>query len=83
MDKDHVQTIVTKLICREAPDLGTDIPPAERFETLGVDSMTVVDIVAAVERELEIGIPDEELGSISTVERLVDLALAHTRTKEQ
>jgi acyl carrier protein len=82
VDKDHVQSIVTKLICREAPEVGTAVPPTARFETLGVDSMTVVDIVAAVESELEIGIPDEELGSISTVERLVDLALAHTRTKE-
>jgi acyl carrier protein len=76
VDKHHVHSIVTKMICREAPEITSDIPLTASFETLGVDSMTVMDIVAAVESELDIEIPDEELALLSTVEGLVDLALA-------
>lgn len=76
MDKNHVFSIVTKLICREAPETTAPVPPAASFETLGVDSMTVMDIVTAVENELGIQIPDDGLARLSTVEVLVDLALA-------
>ncbi|WP_067793674.1 acyl carrier protein [Actinomadura formosensis] len=76
MDKNHVLSIVTKLIRREAPEITAPIPPAASFEALGVDSMTVMDIVTTVENELGIQIPDDELALLSTVEVLVDLALA-------
>lgn len=52
-----------------------DIPDATPFADLGIDSMMAIEIVADVERELKIQIPEDELGD------LTDLNAVYTKVK--
>ena len=40
---------------------------------LGIDSLNMLEIVGAMERELKIQIPDESLAGIQTVKDLIEL----------
>jgi acyl carrier protein len=52
-------------------DLPEEYPLETRFEDLGVDSMSLMDLVLRVESELGITIPDEELAELRTPARLI------------
>ena len=52
------------------------IPDDAHFKDLGIDSMMGVEIVAAIERQYQIKIPDSELQEISTLNKSYDLVLA-------
>ncbi len=41
--------------------------------SLGIDSLGMLELVGAMERELEVQIPDEQLVGIQTVQQLLDL----------
>lgn len=47
-------------------------PTADLKLDLGIDSLTVLQIVAAIEEEYRITIPDAELGRLRTIEEMVD-----------
>jgi len=47
---------------------------------LGIDSLGMLELVGAMERELEVQIPDDELVGIQTVDQLLDLV--HKRIQE-
>jgi len=40
---------------------------------LGIDSLGMLELVGALERELEVQVPDDELVGIQTVNQLLDL----------
>lgn len=40
---------------------------------LGIDSLQMLELVGAMERELKIAIPDEQLVGIQTVRQLIEL----------
>jgi len=40
---------------------------------LGLDSLQMLELVGAMERELEVSVPDDELVGIQTVQQLLDL----------
>lgn len=40
---------------------------------LGIDSLGMLELIGAMERELEVRIPDDELVGIQTVHQLLDL----------
>ena len=40
---------------------------------LGIDSLGMLELIAAMERELGISVPDEQLVGIQTVRQLLDL----------
>jgi acyl carrier protein len=40
---------------------------------LGIDSLQMLELVGAMERELKIAIPDEQLVGIQTVKQLIEL----------
>lgn len=40
---------------------------------LGIDSLSMLELVAAMERELSVTVPDEQLVGIQTVKQLLDL----------
>ena len=40
---------------------------------LGLDSLQMLELVGAMERELEVSVPDDELVGIQTVRQLLDL----------
>ena len=52
-----------------------EIPDGATFKELGIDSMMGVEIVAAVERQYQIKIPDSELKEISTLNKSYELVL--------
>jgi len=41
-----------------------DVPDATLFSDLGIDSMMAIEIVAEVEREFHLSIPEDELGDL-------------------
>jgi acyl carrier protein len=52
------------------------IPDDTHFKDLGIDSMMGVEIVAAIERQYQIKIPDSELQEISTLTKSYDLVMS-------
>ena len=49
------------------------IPDDAHFKDLGIDSMMGVEIVAAIERQYKIKIPDAELQQVSTLNKSFEL----------
>ncbi|HEX2040123.1 MAG TPA: acyl carrier protein [Acidimicrobiales bacterium] len=45
-------------------------------DDLGADSLDLVEVVMALEERLDIAIPEEELGDITTVGQAIDVVLA-------
>ena len=54
-------------------------PDAHLVEDLGMDSMMALEILAALEKKYRIKISEEELPSITTLNRAVDLAKKYVK----
>jgi acyl carrier protein len=52
------------------------IPDDTHFKDLGIDSMMGVEIVAAIERQYQIKIGDDELKEVSTLNKSYAIVLA-------
>ena len=52
------------------------IPDDTHIKELGIDSMMGVEIVAAIERQYQIKIPDSELQQVTTLNNSLALVLA-------
>ena len=67
------QRVITLLIQRLglAPEAVT--PTAELAEDLGIDSVDAVEFALALERELNVSLPDKIFGDIRTVQDVIDL----------
>jgi acyl carrier protein len=50
-----------------------DIPDRTPFSELGIDSMMAIEIVAEVERQYKVSVPEEELKSLSDFESVYQL----------
>jgi acyl carrier protein len=48
---------------------------------VGADSLSIVELVMALEEEFECEIPDEEAEKITTVQQAVDYILAHPKNQ--
>lgn len=48
------------------------------IDDLGADSLDIVELVMAIEKEFDIEIPDEDAEEISTVKDAVDYILDHS-----
>lgn len=61
------------------------LPDASTLDDVGVDSMSLVDLLFKVEREFDITIPDEALPRIATVGDLVEYVTSQSagRTRER
>lgn len=68
--KDELRALIS-----EIAEVDT-IPDDTHFKDLGIDSMMGVEIVAAIERQYQIKIPDSELKEISTLNKSYELVLA-------
>ncbi len=65
------------LIARSTASSEVDtIPDDTHFKDLGIDSMMGVEIVAAIERQYQIKIPDDELKEVSTLNKSYEIVLA-------
>lgn len=62
------------VIVHVLPELSGKIEGSQRLTAdLGIDSMSIVEIVFQLERQLGIEIPDAEMESAETVQDIVDL----------
>ncbi|MGC5053938.1 acyl carrier protein [Micromonospora sp. DT48] len=52
------------------------INPGDAFVDLGLDSLKLVDLLAAVENHFDIEVPDEEVGNFAKVQDITDFVLA-------
>jgi acyl carrier protein len=50
-----------------------EVPDAESFKNLGIDSMMAIEIVAEVERRYKLKIPEQELEQIKDLDSVVRL----------
>jgi len=77
--KEETVERVRKII---ADNLGVSLeevrPDAAFIDDLGADSLDIVELVMAIEKEFDIEIPDEDAEGISTVQDAIDYILAHT-----
>ena len=70
---------VTKLVCEQLGVKEEEVTSEASFvEDLGADSLDTVELVMALEEEVETEIPDEEAEKISTVQSAVDYIKAHS-----
>jgi acyl carrier protein len=76
------QEIVSKVneIISESLGVSQDeISPESSFiEDLGADSLDIVELIMAIEKEFKLEIPDEEAEKISTVQDAVAYVGSHT-----
>jgi acyl carrier protein len=68
--KDELRSLIA-----EIAEIDT-IPDDTHFKELGIDSMMGVEIVAAIERQYQIKIPDSELQQVTTLNKSYELVLA-------
>lgn len=54
-----------------------EIPDSTPFSELGIDSMMAIEIVAEVERQYKLSIPEEELKSLVDFESVYQLFSKH------
>lgn len=51
----------------------TDVTEDSNIQELGLDSLSTLELVGEMERELDVRIPDEQLVGIETVAQLLEL----------
>lgn len=59
-----------------------EIPDGATFKELGIDSMMGVEIVAAIERQYQIKIDDEELGGFTDLDTAYALVVKKLEAKD-
>lgn len=65
---------VNEIVLEQVPDLTVQLGPAHRLsQDLGIDSLTFVDILMKVEKNFGIEIDDDELGTVQSVQDILDL----------
>ena len=79
MAKDKTIEIVRNLIAESLGVSQDEIVPAASFiEDLGADSLDIVELVMAIEKEFDLEIPDEDAERISTVQDAIDYINEHS-----
>ena len=56
-----------------------DVPEEAPFRELGIDSMMAIEIVAEVEREYKLSIPEDELQDLTNLNRVYEKVLSKMR----
>jgi acyl carrier protein len=76
VNEEEITAEIERQILKLMPDLDTPITPSTKFEDLGLDSLTRVDLLAATEGVFGIEVPDESVASIIEVKDLTDMVLS-------
>jgi acyl carrier protein len=75
------EEIATKVMDIIAENLGVNrsevTPSASFINDLNADSLDIVELVMAIEKEFDIEIPDDEAEKIRTVQDAIDYIVAH------
>lgn len=74
MEKQEILVKVRKVLAEQLARDESEVTPEARFEEdLDADSLDLVEVVLALEEELGVNIPEEEMESVKTVGQAVDL----------
>lgn len=80
MANDHIAQQVMGIIAQNLDVNRAEIQASSDFvQDLNADSLDIVELVMAIEKEFDLTIPDEEAEKIQTVQDAVDYIVAHTR----
>lgn len=64
---DQVHTFISQFVRDLDTNADRQVPASATFDELGIDSLSMVDLLFKVERAFNVSIPDEALPEISTV----------------
>jgi len=78
MHAEQVHTLVSDFV-RDLHPTASEPSAQSTLDELGVDSMSLVDLLFKVEREYDVTIPDEALPNIATVGDLVEVVTEATK----
>lgn len=74
MDRNEVYTQVAESIAKILPDMAGSVSETSDLEAdLGMDSIHMIELVANLEKELDVSIPDADAESVRSVSELVEL----------
>lgn len=71
---DNLKEELREIVC-EVAELD-EVPDATPFADLGIDSMMAIEIVADVERQYKLEIPEDELGDLTNLNAVYEKVLA-------
>jgi len=67
MGQDDVLAALAEVVADVADIATADVTPGSRFDVLGIASLTLVEVVVAVEDRFGLVIPDDEWARFATV----------------
>ncbi len=69
-----IETTVKKVISKIITDVAIEdiLPESSLTDDLGADSLTVVELIMAMEESFNLEIDDKEAGSLTTVQDIID-----------
>ncbi|MEU3528575.1 acyl carrier protein [Streptomyces sp. NPDC038707] len=67
---------VIALTERTAPDLEGIVTADLSFDEMGMDSLTRIDLLAAVEKAYGLEVPDDQIGNLIGISNVVDFLTA-------
>jgi acyl carrier protein len=71
---------VVKIVAEQLGVLESEVKPSSTFtEDLNADSLSMVELVMALEDEFGMEIPDEAVDKITTVQLAIDYAIANNK----
>ena len=73
MDRPDLLTLFRKMATEIAEKDFSEVTEDGVIAELGLDSLQMLELVGAMERELEVSVPDDALVGIQTVQQLLDL----------
>jgi acyl carrier protein len=71
-NQDTVRRVKDLIAEKLGRNLAEVVPAASFIDDLGADSLDIVELVMAIEKEFEIEIPDEDAEKITTVQDAID-----------
>jgi len=73
MDRNDLMKLFRKIAAEIEPKDYGQVTEADVITDLGIDSLGLAELVGALEQELEIRIPEEQLAGVRTVKQLFEL----------
>jgi acyl carrier protein len=70
----RIKNIVSQQLGVKVADIKMD---SDFAKDLGADSLSIVELVMALEDEMSLQIPDEEAAKLTTVQQVIDYANLH------
>jgi acyl carrier protein len=77
---ENIEQRIKKIVAEQLGVNEADVKNESSFTTdLGADSLSIVELVMALEEEFECEIPDDEAEKITTVQQAIDYIVKHKK----